>query len=105
MFLSYIDSAEYIDQLVQIMVLVSKGCFRENEFSRINFEFPKTMVKIGCNEQQKILNALKPYSESDDNEDLCRMANNILEQIRINTLKANSKYLSLYETKEIVFSK
>ena len=101
--ITYVNSTEYIDQLIKIMILKSKGCFCKDEFSGIHFVFSKVMVRIGCKDPQKMLNALKPYAESDDNEDLCRMANNILEQIRINTLKANSKHLSLYETKEIVF--
>lgn len=102
--ITYIDSPNYISQLVEILRLVSEDYFSEDVFSRMNSVIEKVLINVGCKSPKKMIEALKQFQDSKDNEYLCRMANSIADAICTQTNEMTSTSYSIEEIRDIIFN-
>ena len=98
-----VDSPMYIEKLVEILKLVTEDNFSEDKFNRMNMVIEKLLIKVGCKDPEKMFEALKPYQKSSDNELLCRLSNDIADEIRIKVAEKKNKKYEISEIKQFVF--
>lgn len=99
----YVDSPMYTEKMVEILKLVTEGYFSEDRYSIMNTTIEKVLINVGCKDPEKMFEALKPYQKSSDNELLCRLSNDIADEIRIKVAEKKNKKYEISEIKQFVF--